>query len=351
MGGAELQQSIIGRCLQQNGHDVSFATTVFDGRRDDEVIDGMKVFKTFDLDDGLPGLRSLHPRLTGLWQAMRKADADIYYQRCAGRSTGICAMFCRRYGKKFVYSGAHDSDFYPVPEIDIRERYLYQWGLRHADFVLVQTEKQKALLKHNYGLSGNVLPNVYPSRKLTRAEGYVLWVGNMRLFKRPLLCLDIARCFPDQRFVIVGGISNGCPELYRQLQSHSLPNVEFLGFQPLETTERLFDGASLLLNTSTVEGFPNTYLQAWSRGIPTVGTYDPDKIIERYDLGRVFSKTSDLGDWFRGLVNSCDDDRKRIQQCFEKHFSPQRYVDGMISLLDPLVEPSVAACPQGVTCD
>ena len=333
IGGAEVQQAIIGRCLQQKDHQVSFVTTVFCGQRDDEVIDGMEVYKTYASEDGVPVVRFFWPRLSRLWQSLKKADADVYYQRCADKATGICALFCRRYGRKFVFSGAHDTDFERQINLKLRERILYRWGLRNADIILVQSEQQKRLLRENYGLDGYVMANVYPTRELTKAEGYVLWVGNMKEFKRPLLCLEVARRFPQVKFIMIGGPGSGSTKLYDQVRAQKLPNVEFLGFQPLEITEKYFDRASLLLNTSSVEGFPNTYLQAWSRGIPTVGTFDPNGTIAKNNLGRVVTDVSEIGDWFNELRNASRDDRQRIQRCFEHNFTPDRYVDGLLSIL------------------
>ena len=46
--------------------------------------------------------------------------------------------------------------------------------------------------------------------------------------------------------------------------------------------------SAILLSTSDLEGFPNTFLEAWSAGTPVVSLkIDPDRIIERMGLGTV----------------------------------------------------------------
>ena len=65
IGGAEIQQTILGRNLAKRGYRVSFVT-LDHGQSEDMTLDGMRIIKAYDQNVGIRGLRFLHPRLTGL---------------------------------------------------------------------------------------------------------------------------------------------------------------------------------------------------------------------------------------------------------------------------------------------
>jgi glycosyltransferase involved in cell wall biosynthesis len=291
VGGAEVQQSGLARLFLRAGYRVSLVCLDF-GQPQDAVIDGITVHKTYRLDAGIPVLRFFHPRLSSVWRALRAVDADVYYQRSAGMLTAVVAEFCRRHGKRSIYAGASDMDFIPgKQQIRLaRDRWLFEYGLSRVDCVVVQNETQRESCRASYGREATLIPSCYELPEVSRPGRVdaasrprgdaVLWVGTVHDYKRPEMLLELARRLPHRRFVIIGGsaapgerLLPGYFELIRD-EAAKLPNVEMTGFLPLAEVEPWFERGRILVNTSIYEGMPNTFLQAWARGIPTLATVD-----------------------------------------------------------------------------
>lgn len=282
VGGAEVQQSLLARLFAARGYRVSMICLDY-GQPDRTVIDGVTVHKAFRPDAGVPVLRFLHPRLTGLWRALRNADADIYYCRAAGMFVNLVTEFCRRHGKRSIYAGASDADFLPDLCGKIRyarDRWLFRRGVARVDGIVAQNEVQRATCLATYRREAVVIPSCYelPAKQPgTRSAGdTVLWVAVLRRRKRPELLLELAARLPHRRFVMVGPAGRGENALFQRIRemAAALPNVEFTGFLPLAQADSRFDSARVFVNTAEYEGMPNTFLQAWARGVPTLGTVD-----------------------------------------------------------------------------
>lgn len=288
VGGAELQQSILARGLARDGYRVSIICNNH-GQPRQLNRDGIRFISTHRAEDGLPGLRLFHPRLTAVWRAMGEVDADIYYQRAPATLTAVVAQFCRRHGKRSIYAGASDLDFIPGRQLIRfrRQRWLFERGLAAVDAVVAQTAVQNTLCHMNYGRDATIIPNCYAlprnsNDRLRRPYGeYVLWVSTIQRARRPEIVLELARRLPHRRFVMIGGPASASAAdrgYYEEIRNtaRSLPNLDFRGALPYSETDGHFDRAHLVLNTSAVhcEGMPNVFLQAWARSIPTVAYFD-----------------------------------------------------------------------------
>ena len=86
-GGEEVQHSLLAKALHQQGVEVSVVTGDF-GQDDGATAHGVRVFKTYQMSAGMPGVRLLYPRLVKLMLGVRRANADVYYVSCAGPIVG-----------------------------------------------------------------------------------------------------------------------------------------------------------------------------------------------------------------------------------------------------------------------
>jgi glycosyltransferase involved in cell wall biosynthesis len=66
--------------------------------------------------------------------------------------------------------------------------------------------------------------------------------------------------------------------------------------------EQIYENTRLLCCTSQVEGFPTSFLEAWSRGIPLVTTFDPDGIVARHRLGAIAKNPAELAGQLRNII-------------------------------------------------
>jgi len=322
-GGAEVQQILIARRLQARGTEVSFIVGDH-GQSDVEVVDGITLFKSLRLFAGNRKLRFI-PDMLAIRRAMMLANADVYNQRSTAFYTGQLAYFASRLGRVFTFSAGSDYNAYPdcLGMVPRPMAMLYRYGIRRADAVIAQTEKQRRLMTENFGRevalirNGIVIPEdagagnaragggPTPPPAVPRRPEF-LWVGSFRRIKRPELVLELAARLPEATFTIIGGRGDNDPE-YGDLESRvrSFPNVRFAGYVPPGDIERYYERAYAFVNTSTMEGFPNTYLHSWVHGVPVLTMeIDPDGIIADNRIGAVSRSLDGLAEAARRLCGN-----------------------------------------------
>jgi glycosyltransferase involved in cell wall biosynthesis len=296
IGGAELQMTRLATQLARRGYRVSFI--VLGALPDSSSISApspFNVFSAYTPGKGLPGIRYFTNTVPGLWRALSKAQARVYYLRGAGGIAAYISLYCRRQGAKFVFAVAndHDLDFKPALP-SLRDRFLFKQGREYTAAIVVQTELQQNKLEE-LGLQrkGVLLRSLCEAQGLAQEnpacieQQTILWAGRGRKIKRPDVFIDLARSLPNLPFTMSLIRMPHNEDYFARLQQAggALPNLTFYDGVPYREMPILYARAGLLVNTSESEGFPNTFLEAWARKIPVVATVNPDDLLTRKQLG------------------------------------------------------------------
>lgn len=316
-GGAEVQQVQMATWLVRQGYPVSFVT-LDHGQPDGVEIDGIRIFKAYAAEAGIRGLRFFRPRWSGLWAAMTRADADVYYQRGPECETGQAALWCHLHRRKFIFAAANALSCDPqlLRQEPWQDRVFYRVGVRLADAITAQTTTQQELFRRNMGIQATLIRNVGgASMEQTPCDPHstnagplrVLWAGRISKVKRFEWLLDTAERCPHINFDVVGAPgkdSDYGSSLVRR--AGGMSNVQMHGYVPHAEMTGYYRHCHVLCCTSPYEGFPNTFLEAWSLGIPVVSTFDPDGVIAARRTGWVARDVD-------GIVSSLERIRQSAQ--------------------------------------
>ena len=284
-GGAELQVMQLARLLVKSGYQVTVRTNDY-GQKDEEIFEDIHIVKAplrflggsnwYFLPDTVRFIKTVK-KLNFDWCFFLTPNTALF-------QLGLANLFCKN--MKICKYIASDADCLAKKNLPY---LLYRLGLKFTDSFFFQTNIQQRLAEKNLHIYGDLLPNIFipqdnQDTNLQR-DIDILWVGAFDEKKRPDRLLEIARQLPQYKFTV---ISKPISESYKELEKaiRSLPNVDFVGTVPFEKTQSYFDRAQLHLSTSAVEGFPNTFLQAWWARSPVVSvTFPCDGLLEKEKIG------------------------------------------------------------------
>ena len=303
-GGAERQQWLLARALVAAGWKVTVGVRGLLDSGASLAIDGVNFV---GLDKG--------QILLSWYHFLKSEQPDWWYWRCAYHLWGPAVEIAKLAGVRTIFAAAFDTDVQVRRALVFRSRWwpLYAWGLMRADRIFLQHGGQFSALPGKWKGKAHIVPSIAGLSSTVKPHSkrrkYVAWVGMLREPKRPDLLIEIAQQSSDIQFVVCGGPTTHRSQIgygdnmVRRLRS--LPNVEFLGPISPEKAQEVIQEAAILLSTSEGEGFPNTFLQAWSSGTPVVSLMiDPDSVIERAGLGVVSESIETIGKDLCALMES-----------------------------------------------
>ena len=296
--GAELQTAYVARALAKAGFRVRHVVASAGISRTPDGVEVVLLSRHY-LEGGLPRRRAIV-------QALRESDGSVYIQCPAGIETGFAGMFARLARRRFIFSAQSDADFMRDCELlkqlggsqGWSARTQIRLGQRCAHAVVAQTEQQAALARDTLRLHPQVIRSFCDlGEPRPEAREAFLWVGSFAGVKDPLSFLALAERMPHVPFWMVGTERKGWQDLAAAVRERAarLSNLELLPPRPRDEVLTLYRRALAVVSTSRYEGFPNVFLEGWSRGVPVISLrVDPDGVITRHGLGAVAGGSLDV---------------------------------------------------------
>lgn len=363
IGGAEVQAWLLARELASRGHSVSYVCESLSGRGGSaETIDGVQVnwlrtrryFSILNM-----------PRYAG---ALRRIQPDVVLHRYTSGYEAALGRYCKRHAARFVWICTDDASpvrrFFQTrqraglerkPRSFLKRLVLKmhakaldlsrEYGMRFVTHPCVQNDAQRRSYAEHYGRtafsfpSGHEIPERLPQKPAS--PPIVLWVAGFSVGKRPELFAQLANACSELniRFVMIskrfGSDAHIKPEGIHRLAGEA--TFEWHIDLPLDETLSWFDQATVFVNSSRAadEGFPNTFVQAWSRGVPVVSfDVDPNGILDNPDLGRRTPALEEARDAISDFLDDPVEAQQRRQDYARSHFSIAHVADHLLDILD-----------------
>lgn len=315
-GGAEQQLSTLAKLLAENGYQVTFLSGDF-GQPELIIENGISFFKIEKKGHGRI------KKLTRFVRLLRRIKPDYVMERGTSVYTFLAVASCKLLRIPFIFCGASDINF-AKNEIDpffgnskMKQR-LHQWSLRYVTHFVVQKQKQARLLRDNFGIVENVslIRNFPPDVTIKNVDVEkiydAVWVANLIPYKQPELFIELARCNPLQKFLLIGSCAdkNYRDKIYSLAQSIS--NLKAIGYVSPEEVIPWIRKSKIVVNTTQIasgyeEGFSNVIVMGWICGLPTLTLIsDPDDLIASNKMGFRSGNLENLCSDFKTLISDLD---------------------------------------------
>jgi glycosyltransferase involved in cell wall biosynthesis len=335
-GGAEVDIFTIASELAKDPkYQVSVLVGDF-GQPDAEIQGNLTLYKSYKFTE----VKIL--QMVKLARKMLFINADIYVQESASGGTGLVAVICKLMRRKFIYRTASsiDSDGTFIKE-HLLEGFVYRYGLKNASHVVTQTESDKEELIKNFGVKSSVIRNALRlPESIENNRHTVLWVGRSEKLKQPHLFIELAKAFPQEKFVMICPPAdfNSVDWTRLQEEAHQISNLEFIPYVSFAEIGTYFSKVAIFVNTSKYEGFPNTFVQAASYGVAILSlNVNPDDFLTVYSCG-VYAEGdfTKMQDALHQLLNSRKDHLFALQTNARKYATANHDIKCLIHLYKDL---------------
>jgi glycosyltransferase involved in cell wall biosynthesis len=298
-GGAELQLFILANHLKNLGKEIYY---IFIDGGDPIDRDGLFILKRIKKRKLLRRFFNQYFLLDffTLYKILKMVMPDYIIIRSGFAYVGIAAKYCSSNDCKMVWQIASRNDVLPFrPKLtrgilfDYLDKKVVEYGIKRAHYIVGQAKYQDDLLYKNYQRRCDcIVHNFHPiptQRIEKKLPIKIIWVANFKGFKRPDLFVKLAMEFrgrDDVQFIMIGRESTvgSLKNILSEIKQAG--NIDYRGELTLDQVNEIMSRSHILVHTSSLEGFPNCFIQAWMRRVPVVSLdIDPDDMIKDNRIG------------------------------------------------------------------
>lgn len=314
-GGFGRATRTIGRELVKRGHQVFAVVPRRGEQKRVEQLDGMTVL----------GFSPVNPLSAA--SCLREADAEIYHSCEPSFPTWLAKRVMPERKHMVTFRDPRDlHDWwmeFELPSLNraqVVHNFLFEHNfltnrcIRRMDGVYTIAKYLVPKVKAMYRLPFDPVflptPVAMPAVIEKASEPTVCYVARLDRRKRPRLFLDLARQFPEVRFIAMGKSRNAAWEAELLRDYGNLPNLEMVGFVDQfggRTHSSILSSSWIMINTATREALPNAFLEAAAHKCAILSHVDPD------DFASNFGYAASRDDFAEGLRYLLEDDRWRAR--------------------------------------
>jgi glycosyltransferase involved in cell wall biosynthesis len=291
-GGYGSATRVLATELTRRGLNITVVTPARGAQPQQEQVDGVTVLacpahsigSQLQLlrDCGADVYHSQEPSLT-TWLAMKAAPQSVHLVTC--RDTRVSADWLIE-----LRSWIQDGSFRTLLTLPYENNPLVTRAVRAAHAVFCPNEFSRPIAQRKYGLarSPGFLPTpVRPARIPVQKAQHptVCFVGRWDRRKRPQIFFELAREFPDVRFIALGQARTAAQTELLCSRYGNIANLELRGFVDQfasDGVEQTLSQSWVLVNTALREGLPRSFLEAASFKCAILSRVDPEGFASKF---------------------------------------------------------------------
>jgi glycosyltransferase involved in cell wall biosynthesis len=225
-----------------------------------------------------------------LYKLLKSLDYQVCFTRGLGPEPGIVTHTVVPGKSRHIHMIANDRELkLPWTRGGGLANMIYRHGLKHASSLIYQYGKQEQMAPDWHCKGRHVIYSMYPFPEHEPSRGkQVLWVGRCRSAKQPQKFVELAGKLPGMHFTMIASGTEYEPGLMKKLEdsTRSLNNLHLIRGLPFDEVISWYPRSSILVNTSSIEGMPNTFLEAAAHGCCLVSLeVNPDGIFDEGQAG------------------------------------------------------------------